>query len=124
MTSVTIPNSVTRLGEGAFYGCEKLSFVAISNRLTKLEYDTFSYCKSLTEVTIHEGVTEICGFGGDYQGAFHMCESLRYVFIPESMKIINHEAFLGCDALTWVTVPHHTKVDEYAFPEHTKVYRK
>jgi hypothetical protein len=60
----------------------------------------------------------------DIDGAFFGCTSLRYVSIPRSMKEIGDGAFDGCDNLTSVSVPSHTKIDEYAFPEHTEVIRR
>jgi hypothetical protein len=88
-----------------------------------LDSDVFSNCSSLTEVIIPEGVKEIRGWDMDIDGAFFGCTSLRYVSIPRSMKEIGDGAFDGCDNLTSVSVPRHTKVEDYAFPEHTEVIR-
>ena len=73
---MTIPNSVTSIGNSAFCGCS-----------------------ALTGVTIPDSVTSI----GD--GAFEGCSSLNSVTIPYSVTSIGNSAFCGCSALTSVTIP-------------------
>ena len=73
-TSITIPNGVTEIGEGAF-----------------------SYCGSLTSITIPDGVTSI----GNY--AFFGCESLASVTVPGSVTSIGEGAF-GSIFLVNVTI--------------------
>ena len=50
MTSVTIPNSVTSIGQGAFYGCSSMTSVTIPNSVTSIGNNAFSYCTSLTSI--------------------------------------------------------------------------
>ena len=44
LTSVTIPNSVTSIGNGTFYECSSLSSVTIPNSVTSIGHGTFGYC--------------------------------------------------------------------------------
>lgn len=59
LVSVTIPNSVTSIGNSAFGGCTSLSNVSISNSLTTIGQRAFSNCTSLSNVTIPNSVTYI-----------------------------------------------------------------
>ena len=110
LTSVTIPNSVTKIGFSAFYGCSSLTSVTIPNSVTSISAYTFSGCSSLTSVTIPNSVTSIswCAFEG--------CSSLTSVTIPNSVTSIDWSAFWGCSSLTSVTIPNSvTKIGGSAF---------
>ncbi|MDD6980801.1 MAG: leucine-rich repeat protein, partial [Clostridia bacterium] len=51
LTSVTIGNSVTSIGDHAFEDCTGLTSVTIGNSVTSIGYGAFSYCTGLTSVT-------------------------------------------------------------------------
>ena len=88
LTSVTIPNSVTSIGSGAFYGCSGLTSVTIGNSVTSIGKDAFGYCPGLTSITIPNSVTNI----GDL--AFHGCPGLTSVIsLIEKPFEINENTF-------------------------------
>ena len=70
LITVTIPNSVTSIGDFAFYCCSSLSSVTIPNSVTSIGDDAFYGCSGLTSVTIGDSVTSI----GNY--AFDDCSRL------------------------------------------------
>ena len=54
-----IPNSVTSIGGGAFYGCSGLTSITIPNSVTSIGNSAFEGCSGLTSITIPESVTSI-----------------------------------------------------------------
>ena len=108
--STVIPNSVTSIGEGALYGCSKLTAITIPNSVTSIGAYAFSYCASLTSITIPNGVTSI------EEGTFIACSSLTSVTIPNSVTSIGEQAFNNCKSLTSVTIPNSvTSIGKMAF---------
>ncbi len=94
MTSITIPNSVTTIGDSAFSDCSSLTSVTIPDSATEIGSSAFLSCTSLTSVTIPNGVTELGA------NAFGNCASLTQVAIPDSVTTIRNSAFWGNFYLT------------------------
>lgn len=56
---VTIPDSVTSIGAGAFCHCEKLQEVRLPDAMTKISDKMFQYCHSLKDITLPEHISVI-----------------------------------------------------------------
>jgi hypothetical protein len=119
LTSVTIPNSVTTIGNSAFCGCKNLASLNsnvdgvfnIPSGVTSIYGNAFNGCSGLTSVTIPNSVTKI------YLRTFQQCSSLISIEIPSSVTSIAEYAFYKCSALTSVTVERTTPptLDSSAF---------
>ena len=112
LTSISIPASVTTIGDGAFAECSSLTSISIPDSVTSIGDSVFEGCSRLTSITIPDGVTSI----GD--SAFSGCSSLTSIIIPDSVISIGVKAFAGCKNLTSISVPDSvTSIAETAFTE-------
>jgi len=107
---LVIPNSVTSIGNSAFYGCSGLTSITIPNSVTSIGEGAFSGCSGLTSITIPNSVTSIG------EGAFSGCSGLTSITIPNSVTSIGYRAFMSCSGLTSITIPNSvTSIGEGAF---------
>ena len=108
--SYIIPDSVTAIGDGAFWGCSSLSNIVIPDSVTAIGDFAFSDCSSLSNIVIPDSVTAI----GDY--AFWGCSSLSNIVIPDSVTAIGDYAFSHCSSLSNIVIPDSvTAIGDYAF---------
>ena len=99
LKSLVIPDSVTNIGDYAFWGCKSLKSLVISDSVTSIGDYAFDGCCSLRCVVISDGVTRI----GNY--AFWGCKSLKSLVIPDSVTHIGNGAFNACSSLKSLVIP-------------------
>ena len=97
LTSVSIPSSITTIGEGAFSG-SSLTSLSIPASVTTINDFAFYRCEKITSVTIPESVTTIG------KEAFAECVALTSVTLPSSVANLGYEVFWGCKGLTSITL--------------------
>jgi len=113
---ITIEDGVETIGGGAFSNCMSLVSVSIPQSVTTIGDYAFSSNRRLTEVTISEGVQYI-GYS-----AFLECESLAAVTIPKSVITIGASAFCRCANLESLEIQDGvTAIGERAFGDCAKI---
>ena len=96
LKTLSIPNTVIKIGQGAFEGCTGLTSISIPYCITEISANVFEGCTGLTSLTIPKLVTKIG------EGAFKDCTGLTSVTIPNSVTNISGKAFEGCTGLARV----------------------
>ena len=110
LADIVIPDGVTSIGDYAFEGCESLRSVVIPDGVTSIGDYVFSGCRSLTDIVIPNSVTSI------RDGAFFCCSDLADIVIPDSVTSIGDGAFVGCTSLKSLVIPDGvTSIGAWAF---------
>ena len=99
LTSISIPSGVISIGDSAFSGCSGLTSITIPSGVNIIRQNTFSWCMGLTSITIPNLVTSI----GD--NAFQYCQGLASITLGNGVTTIGQDAFSGCRGLTSITIP-------------------
>ena len=136
LISVSIPNSVTTIGDHAFnettwynnqsdglvyinsvlYGYKgtmpENTSIEIADGTVSISNLAFRDCTGLTSITIPNSITTIGN------NAFRDCTGLTEVIVPNSVTSIESQVFSGCNNLTSVAIPNSvTSIGNYAFNE-------
>ena len=78
ITNITIPDSVTSIGDGAFFDCEFLTNVSIGDSVTNVGDWTFAFCSSLTSVCFRGNAPSLGGadvFYGNLATIYYLPEA-------------------------------------------------
>lgn len=99
VTSVVLPDSITRLHRKAFYNCDQLISVTLGPNIVEIGDNVFYHCQNLKAITIKKGATLIGN------AMFSWCPSIEQITLPESILNIEDSAFAGCENLKILTIP-------------------
>ena len=107
--SITLPDSLVKIGEYAFQSCKQLTAISLPAGVTEISPYMFSWCSSM-ESCKAAGVKTV----GEY--AFSNCESLKELELADGLKTIGEYAFSDCKLLSAIELGDGIKyVDSYAF---------
>ena len=101
ITSVAIPDTVSYMGYGIFYGTNLIS-VRLPDSLRRLSHSTFGNCVELTAVDLNQ-ITEIDGQSGNeanQDAVFFNCDKLKVLRLPATLTTLggqNTALATGCD---------------------------
>ncbi|MGN0649246.1 MAG: leucine-rich repeat protein [Oscillospiraceae bacterium] len=116
LEKVSLPESLTSIGQGAFFGCISLKGVNIPSNITSLGLGAFEGCSSLQSINLTSKLTEIP------ERTFSGCTSLNTVTLPIYLTSIGKLAFGNCSSLPQLSIPDSvTKIEENAFYMCTKL---
>ena len=98
LTSVTIPETITYIGEYAFAGCTGLTSVTLPDSLNAHGKGIFQGCTGLASVTLGNGIRSVP------TSMFEGCASLTSITVPSQVLSVGARAFAGCTSLKSVTI--------------------
>ena len=108
--TLTIPEGIKAIGEGAFANLSGLKTIIIPGTVKEIRKNAFSNNTELEKVILQEGVETI----GD--SAFRLCTQLKSIELPESLTNIGQGAFRNCRNLQEIEIPSQINViDGYTF---------
>lgn len=99
ITTLSVNEPVTSIGDFACAGCKKLTTVNLNQQVNSIGKCAFGNCGSLTNLTLPEGLPSISEY------AFYFCTSLKEVKLPSTVTVIGDEAFRNCSKLQSINFP-------------------
>ncbi len=107
ITSVSLPDSVTKIGQGAFAQCKSLSSVSLGNGVVEIGMMAFMGCESLENITLPATLTTIGNL------AFSSC-GLSSITIPKNIVKVGSNAFSFCESLESIYCGANSKPAEWS----------
>lgn len=97
--SLTIPDDVVEIGDGAFKNCEKLETIELSSSITEIGSESFRGCKRLQTITFGENIKKVG------ESAFRDCIGLKSITVSNPEVEIGERAFENCARLSEINLP-------------------
>ena len=120
LKELTLPSTLSKIGNRAFEGMDVLETIILPNTLTEIGQYTFNKCSGLKSIVIPESVSFID------EGAFQNCKLLTELTIPENIETIPYIMCQYCYKLQKVYLGKNVKlIDDGAFgqcPEFSELY--
>lgn len=95
------PDSISYIGEGAFFGCKKLKSFTVPKNVTQIGGRAFCHCHDLQELDLSSSL-DLVRISHE---AFRDCWSLKKIQLPSGLNILGYEAFFNCISLDSVIIP-------------------
>lgn len=99
IANIIIPDNVTSIGDNVFQNCNELTSISLGNGLTSIGNFAFAQCSKLNSIVIPDNVTSIGVF------AFQACIGLKSADLGDGLTSIPLALFSNCSALTNVVIP-------------------
>jgi hypothetical protein len=103
VNTVKLPDSVTKIGKGAFAQCENLKTIELSDELTNIGDSALGSCINLIEIKFPTKLINV----GAY--AFSNCSTLTELTFPDGLESIGDGAIQNCANLKAITLPNSLK---------------
>jgi len=97
--NTTIPNSITKIADYAFYQNYNLTSMEIPSSVTEIGRYAFAYCNNLESITVPDGIHTIG------ENAFMSCSKLAAFDMPDSLLAIKSNTFSDCVSLASISIP-------------------
>jgi hypothetical protein len=119
--TVTIPNSVTSINQGAFGGCSGLTSITIPSNVTTIQLGAFNLCTNLETINVNPANTAYSSIDGILYNKdqttliCYPAGRAGTITIPNSVSVIGYSAFEDSKLIS-ITIPNSvTSIEGYAF---------
>ena len=96
---VKLPAMITELPPYLFAGCSSLNKITMPNQLNGFSEGLFYGCSSLEEIPFRLGITELP------ENVFAGCSAIKSIVLPNSITKICSGAFANCTSLESIVLP-------------------
>ena len=127
LTSISIPNGVTEIRDYTFYGCENLASISIPKSVSSISGTAFLECRNLNSFIVDENNSSYSSYDGllyskDMTKLISCPKNKNEVKLSNKVKILNDNAFNGCDRLENIIIPNSvTEIGEGTFENCTSL---